>query len=119
MADTQSFDQAVQGVLNKAQASAGAGGLSWSLFGQLYEQLKIAAIEAAKDLAVAGIQKKQYVIDALGVFIDNYLPLPSWLFFLRPTIKKYLLWLAAGAIEALYERLVKTLPATPTPAPTP
>lgn len=113
MADTQTFDLAVQSVLNQAQSNAGNTGLSWVSFGQLYEQLKIVAVEAAKDLAIAGYQKKQLVMDAVSVFIDKYLPLPAWLFFLRTPIKNLLLSLADGAIESLYRKLVP-----PTPEPT-
>jgi hypothetical protein len=111
------FNSAVQGVLDRANSLAGNSTLSWVDFGQLYDQLKIVAVEAAKDLALQGYQKKQFVLDALDKFIDAYLPLPAWLFFLRSPVKKILLQLADGAIEALYQKLIKPTP-TQTPEPT-
>lgn len=120
MPDTTTFNAAVQSVFNQAAASAGSVGLSWSSFGQYFDLLKVAAMEAAKEMAVAGYQKKQLVMDAIGVFIDAYLPLPAWLFFLRGTVKKVLLSLADGAIETLYKKIIDVVPVpVPTPAPTP
>lgn len=113
MADTQAFEVAVQAVLDQAKVTAGTSGLSWNSFGYLYERLQIIAVEAAMQLALEGYQKKQLVLDAVGQFIDAYLPLPIWLFWLRPQIKKWIFWLADGAIESTYKRLVKLVPPNP------
>jgi hypothetical protein len=116
MAENQSpIAAAIQSVLDKAKATAASGKLSSSMFGQLLDQLKAAAIKGASSLAVAGYEKKALVMEQVGKFIDSYLPLPAYLFFARPWIKQWLMSLASGAIDALYKELIPQ----PTPTPTP
>ncbi len=104
------FGQAVQGVFDRANTLAGGGKLSVFAFGELLDLLKTTAVKAAKDLALAGYQKKELVMSEIANFIDKFLPLPAYLFFLRGPIKRWLLALADGAIEALYRELVKPVP---------
>jgi hypothetical protein len=102
MATVGSFQTSI----NKFIDAAGDG-ISFIDFGMLFEQLKILAMEKASQLALEGYEKKQLVLDALASFIDNKMPLPVWLFWAKPMIKKLLLSLASGAIETLYKKYIK------------
>lgn len=117
-AAAEKFNSVVQSIFDQAGADGRTSGISWNSFGKYLDMLKVSAMLAAKDLAVAGYQKKQYVMSAIESFIDNFLPLPTWLFFLRTPIKNVLLSLADGAIEALYKEIIEAIP-SPTPAPAP
>lgn len=75
-------------------------------------QLLAVSVEEAFDLDGDGADKKQLVLDAVQHLLDTLLPLvplPWWLEIVRPlvgpTIRKFLLGLASGWIEDVYERL--------------
>lgn len=89
-----------------------ADGLTLAEIGELFVEFLQLCVEAATHLANPGTEKKQLVLDAVGMFVDVVGPLlltklwlgwASWL--LLPSLKSFVLSMADGAIEAIYRRL--------------
>lgn len=89
-----------------------ADGLTWAEAGQLFTALIALAVAAAQQLSNPGTEKKQWVLDAVGYLFDAIgpmLPLPAivqpFRAWIRPYVRRLVLMLADGAIEAIYARL--------------
>lgn len=108
-----SYKEQVSAWLIRARELA-SDGLTVAEIGELFVEFLQLCVEAAAQLANPGVEKKQLVLDAVGMFVDIVGPLlltklwlgwASWL--LLPSLKSFVLSMADGAIEAIYRRLRK------------
>ncbi len=85
------------------------GSFSLARLGRVLQQFLVEAMQAAAQLlANQGHEKKQLVLDALAKAFDA-IPLPWWLTLVRLPLKKMVLTIADGAIEAIYSQFKEQL----------
>lgn len=85
------------------------GQFSVARLGQVLQRFLISAMEAAAQLlANQGHEKKQLVLDALAQALDA-IPLPWWLALVRAPLRRVILAIADGAIEAIYGQFKEQL----------
>lgn len=91
-------------VMSRAKA---ADGLTLAEFSELAVALLRIAVETVDVLSVPGVQKKQMVLDAVGMLFDavadKCVPVAAWPVWLiaRPTVRELVLLAASGAIESI------------------
>jgi len=97
----------------KALARA-TGGLELFDLGEIFTGLLQRLVETATGFDNAGIDKKTWVLDQVAAMFDQLapaIPLPVWLSpfrsFITPVLKRLVLSIASGAIEAIYARFFK------------
>lgn len=103
----------VQAQINRAVVRF-SNGVTWSDFGETFEDLKKFAMQQAISLAISGAEKKDYVLQALSLFLDSIaIPVPWYLKPFVPAIKKWFLLAAAGSIESTLKLLKQLQDAKP------
>ncbi len=91
----------------KEKAKDGLTGQELGLL--VYEAIEVLVSEAKK-LPWTGAFKKEEVMNSVALLFDQVAPMipvpiwyPSWL--LRPHMRRFVLWMADGLVEAIYKRL--------------
>ncbi len=113
----EQFTAAVQAYLNKTIARF-ADGISWTDFGLAFEDLKTFAMTQVMSLAIEGLDKKEYVMQALTIFVNGIsLTLPWYLQWAAPKVKAWFLLAARGSIESTLKLLKAALEAKTPPTP--
>jgi hypothetical protein len=104
--DLASLAEKVRAFVSVAKLKA-AGGITLAEFGELLMALMKIAIDAADAIPVDGAERKQFVLNAVGLLFDGLadkcipaLAWPIWVIF-RPAARQLLLLIASGAIESL------------------
>jgi hypothetical protein len=113
--DLVSLAEKVRAFVATAKVKA-AGGITVSEFGELAVALMRVAIEAADAIPVEGAERKQFVLNAVGLLFDTLadkaipaLAWPVWII-LKPAARQLLLLVASGAIESLLPLVRKAAP---------
>jgi hypothetical protein len=104
--DLVSLAEKVRAFVSIAKVKA-VGGITLAEFGELAVALMRVAIEAADAIPVEGAERKQFVLNAVGLLFDTLadkaipaLAWPVWII-LKPAARQLLLLVASGAIESL------------------
>jgi hypothetical protein len=104
--DLLSLAEKVRAFVATAKVKA-AGGITLAEFGELAVALMRVAIEAADAIPVDGAERKQFVLNAVGLLFDTLadkaipaLAWPVWII-VKPAARQLLLLVASGAIESL------------------
>ena len=104
--DLASLAEKVRAFVSVAKLKA-AGGITLAEFGELLVALMKIAIDAADAIPVDGAERKQFVLNAVGLLFDALadkcipaLAWPIWVI-LKPAARQLLLLIASGAIESL------------------
>lgn len=92
--------------------TADLGSLAWSQFAEMWQQAVNTAMEIARNYLATGGEKKQAVLDAMGLLFDSLwgtVSLPWYLAWLqlpgvRSGVRAALLSATSGLIEAIYQR---------------
>jgi hypothetical protein len=113
------FREPIEAFVTVARAKA-ADGLTLQELGQLLVAFVDLAVAEARELNLAGGDKKKYVEDAIGYFFDSVapsIPLPWFLELFRYPItliaRQTVLAIADELIEYVYARLPKPAPSPP------
>lgn len=91
-----------------------ASGLALPDLGEIFTGLLQQLIETATGFDNTGPDKKTWVLEQVATMFDQLapsIPLPVWLApfrgFIMPALKKLVLSIASGALEAIYARFFK------------
>jgi hypothetical protein len=113
--DLVSLAEKVRAFVATAKVKA-AGGITLAEFGELAVALMRVAIEAADAIPVDGAERKQFVLNAVGLLFDTLadkaiptLAWPVWII-VKPAARQLLLLVASGAIESLLPLVRKAAP---------
>jgi hypothetical protein len=104
--DLLTLAEKVRAFVNVAKVKA-INGITLAEFGELLMALMKIAIDAADSIPVDGAERKEFVINAVGLLFDGLadkaipsLAWPVWII-LKPAARQLLLLIAGGAIESL------------------
>ena len=106
--DVRSLAEKVRAFVAAAKTAA-VGGLSVAEFSELAVALLRIAVAAADAIPVDGAQRKEFVLNAIGLLFDEVadwciptIAWPVWLI-VRPAMRQLLLLVASGAIESMLQ----------------